>query len=146
MILSSAANVWGGESGANDRNVAVGITWTENEPSSDDAALLPTDLVRLALERCATAADAVVTVGRLAEKHCADAVAAKCALLICDSAEVWLLNVVGRLWAAERIADGFRHIPLGLTIGSKIDSCSDGLQQIAQDMAVWDGSVSTRCS
>lgn len=145
VIVSGAANVWGGESGANDRNVAIGITWTENEPS--DSALLPTDLVRLALERCATAADAVDCVGRLAETYCADDVATKYAFLICDSAEAWLLNVVGRLWASERIADGFRHIPLGLTVGSKIDRCSVGLHQTAQDMAVWDGSVSMmRCA
>lgn len=142
VILSKSATVWGGESGTNDQNVSVGITWSaENDESKE--TLLSTDLVRLALERCSSAAGAVDLIGLLVEKYCPkDDVETKYGFLICDGADAWLLNVVGQLWAAEQITDGFRQIPsLGLSVGTKIDKSSSNLQQLAQDLAVWDGNV-----
>lgn len=145
MVLSKAATVWGGESGANDQNVSIGITtWScENNVSKD--TLLSTDLVRLALERCSSATDAVDFIGLMIERYCSKDdhhLSTKYGFLICDGSNAWLLNVVGQLWAAEQISDGFRQIPLELSVGTKIDKSSSNLQQIAQDLAVWDGIVS----
>lgn len=36
--------------------------------------------------------------------------------------------------------EGFRHVPQGFSITTKIDKCSLNLQQNVQDLALWDGS------
>jgi hypothetical protein len=48
IISKSISLKFGGESGANENNVSIGLTYVENESAN---GILATDLVRLGLER-----------------------------------------------------------------------------------------------
>lgn len=55
----------------------------------------------LALERSASAEEAIETISGLASEYNTDAPTVKQAFVICGEKQIWLLNVVGKLWAAE---------------------------------------------
>lgn len=97
---------------------------------------------RLALERSATAKEAVETIGALVEANNDDDVAAvqQC-FVIASEKEVWLLNVVGKLWAAEHVKSGFRRIGAGLSLTTTITETSVGMYEKAVDLALWRGEV-----
>lgn len=63
----------------------------------------------------------------------------KLSLLICDSSEAWVLDIAGKLWAAEKV-EGFRKLPPSLGVGTKIDKSSENVSARAHDLSVWDGS------
>ncbi|XP_055679611.1 secernin-1 [Lutzomyia longipalpis] len=142
VIFSAPASVGGGAgSGANDKGVAIGLCFAENEAS--DGALVAMDLVRLGLERGATACEAVEAIGALVEKYAAaegDSAAPRSSFVVCDAKEAWFISVVGNLWAAEQITEGFRASPRGLNVTTKIDKCSSDLREKVQSLGVWDGS------
>lgn len=52
-----------------------------------------------------------------------------------------MLETSGKLWAAEKITNGYRNISNGLTIKTKIDKHSEGLFEKAKGMGAWDGKV-----
>lgn len=152
VILSKPSWMWGAEMGANDKNVVIGneAVWTNNNELDGDARekrLLGMDLVRLGLERGNTAKDALNIITSLLEKYgqggpCSeydDSHFYHNSFLIADPNEAWVLETSGKLWAAERVTSGYRNISNGLTIGSKIDKCSEGLLKKAEEMRVWDG-------
>lgn len=140
MILSKPAGVWGAESGSNDSVVSVGVTWVENEK---DDGLLATDLVRLSLERSSSGTEVIEVISNLVEKYGSDVEgkdSTKFCFVICDTNEAWILNFVGKLWCAEKLTEGFRRVTPGLSVQTKIDKSSDGLNEKALDLGVWDGS------
>ncbi len=63
--------LWGVEHGVNEFGVAIGNEkiWTVDRPRDRPAALLGMDLVRLGLERAATAEEAVSVITTLVERH-----------------------------------------------------------------------------
>lgn len=100
---------------------------------------------RLALERSATVQEAIDTIGALVEAHNDDDVAAvqQC-FVIAGEKEAWLLNVVGKLWAAEHIESDFRRIGSGLSLATTLTQTSAGLREKAVDLALWSGEVRPR--
>lgn len=121
--------------------------------------------VRLSLERCSSASEVVTVIGGLAEQHGPDGVegVGKQCFIVADSNEVWIVNVVGKLWAAESIdskhitivesdrninltisflSAGCRRIPAALTVTTKIDKSSENLPTKVQDLNLWNGEVS----
>jgi secernin len=70
-VLSRPAWMWGAEHGVNEAGVAAGnaTVFTTLDPRRAPAALTGMDLVRLALERATTAAEAVELIGRLIDEH-----------------------------------------------------------------------------
>ena len=108
------------------------------------------DLLRLALERGATAADAVRICSELLEEHgqggaCAEGDADwsyENSFLFADHHEAYVLETAGvRHWARERIPPGdCRNISNGLSIraGEHI-STSAGLEALCQQRGWWDG-------
>lgn len=137
VILSRSAGLWGGESGANSKNVTVGITWSDGEPTGE--GLKSTDIVRLTLERSSSADEAISVIAALNDSNGNDA--SKFSFIICDPKEAWLLSVGGKLWAAEQVTTGYHRISTsGLAVTSKIDKSSDGLGEKLKECGLWDGS------
>ena len=128
VVLSKPQWMWGAEMGANDREVVIGneAVWT-TQPCND-AGLLGMDLVRLGLERGATAAEALKVIVELLETY---GQGGNCAehfdfnyhnsFLIADNNEAWVLETAGNYWVAERITSGTRSISNNLSINGKGD-------------------------
>jgi len=123
VILSKPRWMWGAEMGANEHGVVIGneAVWT-TEPYAE-TGLLGMDLVRLGLERGATAYDALqVIVDLMAEYgqggNCAEHLGLNYhnAYLIADRNEAWVLETAGRYWVAEKTTSGTRSISNSLSI------------------------------
>ncbi|KAL9698581.1 hypothetical protein quinque_002022 [Culex quinquefasciatus] len=141
VILSKPAGVWGAESGSNEKGVCIGLTFSEGHPV--DGKLNATDLVRLGLERASSAAEAVDVLTSLSAGAGPDGEskdAPKAAFVICDGSEVWLLNIVGSLWAAHKVTSSSLALKPGLSVGAQIDRSSDDLGEKLKSGGLWDGS------
>jgi dipeptidase len=140
VLLSKPFWMWGAEMGVNEKGVVIGneavftrITY-EKGP-----ALTGMDLLRLSLERSATASEALQTIITLLETHNQGG---NCgfthpfyyhnSFLIADFKEAWVLETAGKEWAAEKV-QGVRSISNAITITSKWDRSSAGLVQQALD-------------
>lgn len=128
VVLSKPRWMWGTEMGANEQGVVIGneAVWT-TQPYRD-TGLLGMDLVRLGLERGATAAEALHVIVELLETHgqggnCAEHFAMNYhnSFLIADKNEAWVLETADNYWVAERITSGTRSISNNLSIHGKGD-------------------------
>ncbi len=128
VILSKPRWMWGTEMGANEHGVVIGneAVWT-TEPYKE-TGLLGMDLVRLGLERGATAYKALQVIVDLMEEYgqggnCAEhfAMSYHNSYLLADKTETWVLETAERYWVAEKITHGTRSISNGLSIRGKGD-------------------------
>ncbi|MGQ9709934.1 MAG: C69 family dipeptidase [Anaerolineae bacterium] len=138
VLLCKPFWIWGGEMGVNEHGVAIGneAVFTR-EPYHKAPGLIGMDYVRLALERADTARRALETIVQLLETY---GQGGNCGFrhktyyhnsyIIADPQEAWVLETVGKQWAAERVRD-VRAISNGLTIGSEWDEASSGLVEYA---------------
>lgn len=140
VILCKPAAAWGAESGSNEKGVCIGLIFAEGQATN--GKLNATDLVRLGLERSTSAVEAIDTITSLCSKHGPEGVAKdspKAAFVICDTTEVWLLDIVGSYWAAQKVDSSNIALKSGLSVGSQIDRSSDDLQSKLKDAGIWDG-------
>ncbi|XP_067614970.1 secernin-1 [Eurosta solidaginis] len=139
VILQKARpGAWGGDVGANDRNVSVGVSWTAQEPAGESDALTSSDILRLTLAIANNAVSAVERIGFLISNHSSDD--AKFSFVVCDPSEVWLVSSGGKLWAAQRVNDGtLRITSKGLSVRTTIDKSSEGLEDALKAQGLWDG-------
>lgn len=107
---------WGAEHGVNEVGLALGNAsiYTTLDPRPFPDALTGMDLVRLALERCATASDAVSLIARLLATYGqggsghapgGDRRPYWNSFLIADPADAWVLETSGREWEAQQVRD-----------------------------------------
>lgn len=135
VALSQPWWMWGAEIGANEHGVAIGneAVFTRRTGEKGEGALLGMDLLRLGLERAATAETAVEVIVSLLEEH---GQGGPCSyehprfrydnsFLIADRDGAVVLETAGRRWAAERVTGRARSISNGLTIAGFADRYAD---------------------
>ena len=133
--------IWGFEMGANDRGVVIG---NEAEFSRDfgkepSEGLLGMDLLRLGLERGATAREALDVIAALLERygqnHNASALKDRRyenSFLIMDEKELWVLETAGRRWCAKRVST-FHALGNTYSLGDDFELSSSDLEVHARE-------------
>lgn len=136
MVLCKPAWMWGAEMGANEHGVSIGneALWSRTPVPAAKEHLLGMDYLRLALERATSARGALDVVTTLLEEYGQGGEAGfdrhlvyHNGFLFADGKEAWVLETVGRAWAAERVRNGLRTISNRLSIGGEFDLSSPGL-------------------
>lgn len=129
-LLSRPFWMWGAEIGANEKGVTIGneAVFTKMPLSRGTDTLTGMDLLRLALERSATAQNALNTIIALLADVGQGGIcgyedkklAYHNSYIIADPKEAWVLETAGPIWVARRVTD-YYSISNGLTIGEDYD-------------------------
>jgi secernin len=149
---------WGYEEGINEHSVVIGneALFTKSLRASVEAyrsgqktslGLLGMELVRLALERSRNAAEAVEVMSTLIEEygqfgsgipgwdHAEGSYDGS--FIIADRTESWIMEAVGRRWAARRFVEGYTSISNEPTIRTDWDCGSSDLKTYALEQGWW---------
>jgi dipeptidase len=137
----------------NEKNVAIGETTVEGRPElvNEKGMFYIEELERIALQRCATAREAILLMGELVKKY-GYADIGEC-LTVADKNEVWHFEIfgegpdrIGGVWAAQRIPDG--HVGISANIprigelhleDTDTFMASENVFEVAKRMGFWDG-------
>jgi secernin len=149
---------WGYEEGINEYSVIIGneAIFTKtfrdaaeslNTERQPELGLLGMDLIRLALERSQTARQAVEVMGELIESYgqFGSGVPTKShreggydnSFIIADPHEAWVLEAVGKRWAARRTSQGYTSISNQPSIRDQWDLGSHDLRTFALEQSWW---------
>lgn len=127
VILSKPFQMWGAEMGVNELGVVIGneAVFTNVRIQKKNNGLTGMDLLRLALERCKTAPEAVKTITTMLLEYGQDACGGyknkdffyhNC-FIIADPNDAYILETAGKSWAVKKVKK-FASISNGLSIGS----------------------------
>jgi len=140
VFLSQPFWIWGAEMGANDHGVVIGNEAVFTKvPYGKEPGLIGMDFLRLALERAATAEQAMHVIIELLEEY---GQSGNCghthplyyhnSFLLADPDDAWVLETAGKHWAAEKVRT-VRSISNIITIGSEWDLASKDLVSYARE-------------
>ena len=131
--------IWGFEMGYNEKGLIIGneAEWSRMDAETEDG-LLGMDLLRLGLERAATAREAIEVITELLKKYGQKASASKLrtryyenSFILADKSECWVLETAGREWVAREIKD-MQGVSNCYSIGKEFDFASEDLERIAR--------------
>src|SRR5215470_3941044 len=130
IIIDKSFWTWGGEIGINEHGVAVGNEAIFSTVDDKADGLITGDLLRLMLERAATADEALEVFGEVLAAH---GQGGNCELrgnshfdssyLVSDKTSAYVIESAGREWAARKV-EGVGAISNALTIGRDWERCS----------------------
>ena len=136
----------------NEKQLAMGETTISGRPElkNPDGLFYVEELQRIALQRCATARDAIKLMGILVKEY-GYADGGEC-LTIADKNEVWQFEIygegkekIGGVWAAQRIPDDHVGISANFSRIGKLDlknkdyfMASENVKEVAQKLGYWD--------
>jgi dipeptidase len=150
VLGSRPSWLWGFEHGVNEAGVAIGNEAIYTHDPVPETGLLGMDLVRLGLERGATAAQAKTVITDLIERHGQGGVAVAGtnrryhnSFIVADPTEAWVIETSRRHWVARRTTRGAAISNL-ITIEDDWDLCSDGIEEHARDMGYWSAPATSR--
>jgi dipeptidase len=115
LVGSHPTWLWGLEHGVNEHGVAIGNerVWTIDDPRVQTAGLIGMDLVRLGLERGASADDALDAMTAALAEHGQGGSGEHgrvepyfSSFMIADARGGWVLETSARTWAARPVGDG----------------------------------------
>lgn len=133
--------IWGFEMGVNERGVAIGneAQGSRDESGEMQTGLLGMDLLRLGLERGATAREAVEVITGLLEQYGQRGNASRLferryenSYMVMDPDEIWVLETAGRRWIARQIHT-YGAISNCYSIEREFDLCSGDLERHARE-------------
>lgn len=126
--------------GYNEKGLIIGneAEGSRLEPETEDG-ILGMDLLRLALERSATAKEAIEVITSLLKKYGQKANASALTqrtyentFLIVDKDECWILETAGREWAAKQVKT-MQGVSNCYSIGTDADMLSENAESIARE-------------
>lgn len=132
--------IWGFEMGYNEMGLMIGneAEWSRMEEETEEG-LLGMDLLRLGLERAATAREAIEVITSLLKQYGQKASASMLktryyenSFILADKNECWVLETAGREWIAREIKDK-AGVSNCYSIGKEFDMASEGLEAIARE-------------
>jgi secernin len=142
--------LWGFEHGVNEAGVAIGNEAIYTHDPVPKVGLLGMDLIRLGLERGATAAEAKRVITGLIEEYgqggpCVNGSDHRYhnSFIVADANEAWVIEGTRRHWAAKRTTHGAAIANL-LTIEDDWDEYSDGIEEYARRQGYWSAPTTTR--
>lgn len=137
----------------NEKQLAMGETTVEGRPElvNPEGIFQIEELQRIALQRCATAREAIKLMGELAQEY-GYGDWAEC-LTIIDKNEVWHFEIAGSgpgkpsaLWAAQRVPDDHVSVSANISRIGRIEwdnpdyfMYSSDLKERARKLGYWDG-------
>ncbi len=138
VLLSKPFWIWGAEMGTNEFGLTIGNEAVFTRiPHEEKPGLIGMDLLRLALERCQKAIQAIELITSLIAEF---GQSGNCgfsnpfqyhnSFLVVDLHEAWVLETAGREWAAKKV-QLVHSISNRLTIGNSFDQSSPHLVSTA---------------
>ncbi len=140
VVLSRPAWMWGAEMGANAHGLTIGNEAVFTRVPVAKTGLTGMDLLRLALERCKEAREALDFMTYLLGTHeqggrCGyrnESFRYHSSFVIADPSEAWILETAGRFWVARRVRQ-VATISNVLSIQEEFDLISDDAFAHARD-------------